>query len=212
MSLRLGDLAPDFAAETTDGSIAFHAWLGSSWGVLFSFPRDFTPVCTTELARLAALRGEFARRDVKIIGLSVDPIAVHAQWADEVKQTQGHALNFPLIADDTKAVANLFGMIHPSSDAGDATTVRSVFVIGPDKKIKLMLTYPASTGRNFDELVRAIDSLQLAAKHQVATPVDWKFGQDVIIAPALSDEAARELFPGGWRTPRPYLRLVPQPK
>lgn len=212
MSLQLGSVAPDFTADTTTGPISFHAWLGTSWGVLFSHPRDFTPVCTTELGRLSALKSEFDKRDVKVIGLSVDPLDAHEKWSNDIKETQGHAPNFPLIADDQRKVANLYGMIHPQSDTSDTTTVRSVFVIGPDKKIKLTLTYPASTGRNFDELLRVIDSLQLTAKHKVATPVDWKYGQDVIIVPSLSDDDAKKLFPNGWKTIRPYLRVVPQPK
>ena len=213
MSLQLGSVAPDFTADTTMGSISFHEWLGSSWGVLFSHPRDFTPVCTTELGRLSALKSEFDKRDVKIIGLSVDPIGAHTQWSNDIKETQGHAPNFPLIADDQREVANLYGMIHPqATDTSDTMTVRSVFVIGPDKKIKLTITYPASTGRNFDELLRVIDSLQLTAKHKVATPVDWKYGQDVIIVPSLSDDDAKKLFPNGWKTIRPYLRVIPQPK
>ncbi len=212
MALQLGDEAPNFTAETTEGPIELHAWLGTSWGVLFSHPRDFTPVCTTELGRLSALKGEFDRRNVKVIGLSVDPLGAHEKWAADIKETQGHALNFPLIADSEKKVANLYGMIHPNSmDSADTMTVRSVFVIGPDKKIKLTITYPASTGRNFDELIRVIDSLQLTAKYKVATPVDWKYGQDVIIVPSVSDADAKVMFPNGWRTVRPYLRVIPQP-
>jgi len=213
MALQLGSDAPDFTAETTSGPISFHQWLGTSWGVLFSHPRDFTPVCTTELGRLSALKSEFDKRDVKIIGLSVDPLGAHNQWANDIKETQGHAPNFPLIADDSRKIANLYGMIHPqATDTSDTMTVRSVFVIGPDKKIKLTLTYPASTGRNFDELLRVIDSLQLTAKYKVATPVDWKYGQDVIIVPSVSDDDAKKLFPNGWKTIRPYLRVIPQPK
>ncbi len=210
MALQLGDEAPNFTAETTEGSVNFHEWIGSGWAVLFSHPKDFTPVCTTELGRLAALKGEFDKRGVKVLGLSVDPLDDHKRWAGDIKETQGHALNFPLIADPERKVANLYGMIHPN--ANDTLTVRSVFVIGPDKKIKLSLTYPASTGRNFDELLRVIDSLQLTAKHKVATPVDWKQGQDVIIVPSVSDADAKNLFPNGWKTVKPYLRLVPQPK
>ena len=210
MALQLGDEAPDFTAETTEVTIHFHQWLGSSWGVLFSHPKDFTPVCTTELGRVSALKPEFDRRNVKVIGLSVDPLGSHKEWAKDILETQGHALNFPLIADHDKAVANKYAMIHPN--ANDTLTVRSVFVVGPDKKIKLTLTYPASTGRNFDELLRVIDSLQLTAKHKVATPVDWKQGGDVIIVPSVSDADAKGLFPGGWKTVRPYLRVVPQPK
>jgi alkyl hydroperoxide reductase subunit AhpC len=210
MALRLGDEAPDFTAETTEGPLHFHQWLGTSWGVLFSHPKDFTPVCTTELGRVSALKGEFEKRGVKVAGLSVDPLDSHQKWAGDIKETQGHALNFPLIADPDKKVANLYDMIHPN--ASDTLTVRSVFVIGPDKKIKLTLTYPASTGRNFDELLRVIDSLQLTAKHKVATPSDWKQGGDVIIVPSVSDADAKAQFPNGWKTLKPYLRVVPQPK
>lgn len=210
MALQLGDEAPDFSAETTEGPIQFHSYLGTGWGVLFSHPKDYTPVCTTELGRVAALKPEFDRRNVKVIGLSVDPLDSHRGWARDIAETQGHALNFPLIADAERKVAHLYGMIHPN--ASDTFTVRSVFVIGPDKKIKLTLTYPASTGRNFDELLRVIDSLQLTARYKVATPSDWKQGEDVIIVPAVSDADAKGLFPGGWETVRPYLRLVPQPK
>lgn len=209
MALQLGDIAPDFEAETTEGKINFHDWLGNSWTVLFSHPKNFTPVCTTELGYTAKLKPEFEKRGVKVIGLSVDPLAAHEKWGDDIKETQGYALNFPLIADADRKVAHLYGMIHPN--ANDTLTVRSVFVIGPDKKIKLTLTYPASTGRNFDEVLRVIDSLQLTAKHQVATPVNWKSGEDVIIVPAVSDEDAKKKFPGGWKTLRPYLRIVPQP-
>ena len=210
MSLRLGDDAPDFTAESTDGPISFHQYLGNGWGVLFSHPKDFTPVCTTELGRVAALKPEFEKRNVKVVGLSVDPLDSHKGWVNDIKETQGHALNFPLLADPDKKVANLYGMIHPN--ASDTTTVRSVFVIGPDKKVKLTLTYPASTGRNFDELLRVIDSLQLTAKHKVATPSDWKQGEDVIIVPSVSDADAKAAYPGGWKTLKPYLRIVPQPK
>jgi len=210
MALQLGDEAPNFTAETTDGEINFHEWLGNGWAVLFSHPKDFTPVCTTELGRLSALKPEFDKRGVKVLGLSVDPLGSHKEWANDIEETQGHALNFPLIADHDKKVANLYGMIHPN--ASDTMTVRSVFVIGPDKKIKLSLTYPASTGRNFDELLRVIDSLQLTAKYKVATPVDWKQGGDVIIVPSVKDEDAKALFPNGWKTLKPYLRVVPQPK
>src|SRR5438067_12609070 len=210
MALQLGDEAPDFTAETTEGTIHFHQWLGNGWGVLFSHPKDFTPVCTTELGRVAALKPEFDKRGVKVIGLSVDPLGSHTEWSKDIKDTTGHSPNFPLIADADRKVANLYGMIHPN--ANDTMTVRSVFVIGPDKKIKLMLTYPASTGRNFDELLRVIDSLQLTAKHKVATPVDWKQGGDVIIVPSVSDNDAKALFPNGWKTVKPYLRVVPQPK
>ncbi|MEW6129958.1 MAG: peroxiredoxin [Acidobacteriota bacterium] len=209
MALRLGDTAPDFAAETTEGAINFHEWLGDSWGVLFSHPKDYTPVCTTELGAAARLKPEFEKRNVKIIGLSVDPLDSHQGWAADIEETQGQALNFPVIADADRKVSDLYDMIHPN--ASDTFTVRSVFVIGPDKKVKLTLTYPASTGRNFDELLRVIDSLQLTAKHSVATPVNWKHGEDVIIVPALSDEQAKEKFPEGWKTLKPYLRVVKQP-
>ena len=208
--LQLGDDVPDFTAETTEGPIRFHEYLGNSWGVLFSHPKDFTPVCTTELGRVSALKPEFDKRNVKVIGLSVDPVGSHKEWAKDIQDTQGHALNFPLIADADKTVANLYGMIHPN--ASDTFTVRSVYVIGPDKKLKLSLTYPASTGRNFDEILRVIDSLQLTAKHKVATPSDWKQGEDVIIVPSVNDNDAKALFPNGWKTVRPYLRVVPQPK
>jgi thioredoxin-dependent peroxiredoxin len=210
MALQLGDEVPDFTAETTEGTIKFHEYLGTGWGVLFSHPKDYTPVCTTELGRVAKLKPEFDKRNVKVIGLSVDPLDSHKGWANDIKETQGHALNFPLIADADKKVSNLYSMIHPN--ASDTMTVRSVFIIGPDKKLKLTLTYPASTGRNFDEILRVIDSLQLTAKHKVATPTDWKQGEDVIIVTAVSDADAKTLFPNGWKTVRPYLRVVPQPK
>ncbi len=210
MTLQLGDDAPDFTAESTDGTIRFHEYLGSGWGVLFSHPKDFTPVCTTELGRVAALKPEFDKRNVKVVGLSVDSLESHRGWVADIQETQGTALNFPLVADPDKKVANLYGMIHPN--ASDSFTVRSVFVIGPDKKLKLSLTYPASTGRNFDEILRVIDSLQLTAKHKVATPSDWKQGNDVIIVPSVSDQDAKALFPDGWKTVKPYLRVVPQPK
>jgi alkyl hydroperoxide reductase subunit AhpC len=209
MALRLGDISPNFTAETTEGQIDFHEWLGNSWGVLFSHPKDFTPVCTTELGEAARLKPEFDRRNVKVIGLSVDPADSHKRWAEDIRETQGSALNFPVIADPNHRVAELYDMIHP--EISDVFTVRSVFIIGPDKKVKLMITYPASTGRNFEEILRVIDSLQLTAKYSVATPVNWKDGDDVIIVPSLSDEAAKEKFPGGWKTIKPYLRLVPQP-
>lgn len=209
MALRLGDIAPDFTAETTEGPISFHEWLGNSWGVLFSHPKDFTPVCTTELGECARLKPEFDRRNVKVIGLSVDPADSHKRWAADIQETQGSALNFPVIADPDHKVAELYDMIHPQ--ISDVFTVRSVFIIGPDKKVKLMITYPASTGRNFDEILRVIDSLQLTAGYSVATPVNWKDGDDVIIVPSLSDEAAKEKFPGGWKTLKPYLRVVQQP-
>jgi alkyl hydroperoxide reductase subunit AhpC len=210
MAIQLGDEAPDFTAETTEGTIKFHEWLGDSWGVLFSHPKDFTPVCTTELGYMARIRPQFDERNVKIIGLSVDPLDSHQSWSKDIEETQGAAPNYPLIADPERKVANLYGMIHPN--ASDTVTVRSVFVIGPDKKVKLTITYPQSTGRNFDEILRVIDSLQLTAKHQVSTPVNWKQGEDVIIIPAVSDEEAQKKFPDGWKTLKPYLRLVAQPK
>lgn len=206
MTLRLGDIAPDFTAETTQGPLSFHTWLGDSWGVLFSHPKDFTPVCTTELGRVAALKPEFDKRNVKIIGLSVDGLGSHEAWGKDIEETQGTAINFPLIADSDRKVSDLYGMIHPN--ANDTLTVRSVFVIGPDKKVKLTLTYPASTGRNFDELLRVIDSLQLTANYKVATPADWKKGNDVIVVPSVSDEDAKKLFPQGFTTVKPYLRTV----
>ncbi len=209
MAVRLGDEAPNFTAETTEGRIDFHAWKGKSWAVLFSHPRDFTPVCTTELGTLAGLRSEFEKRQTKVIGLSVDPLAEHRRWTNDIKDVTGHALNFPLIADPDREVANLYDMIHPN--ASDTATVRSVFVIGPDNKVKLTLTYPASTGRNFQELLRVIDSLQLTATHAVATPADWKQGEDVIIVPAVSDEDATKRFPKGFTAKKPYLRVTAQP-
>ncbi len=209
MTLRLGDVAPDFSAPTTQGEIKFHDWLGDSWGVIFSHPKDFTPVCTTELGRVAKLADQFAKRNVKVIGLSVDPVESHLEWEKDIAETQGTAVNFPMIGDPDKKVADLFDMIHPN--ASDTFTVRSVFVIGPDKKVKLSITYPASTGRNFDEILRVIDSLQLTAKFKVATPVDWKDGDDVIIGAAVTNEEAKELFPQGWTTVKPYLRTLPQP-
>ncbi len=210
MTLQLGDTVPDFRAETTMGPIRFHDWIEGSWAVLFSHPKNFTPVCTTELGDVARLKPEFDRRGVKVIGLSVDELARHSDWEDDIEETQGQRVNFPLIADFDRKVASLYGMIHPN--ASDTMTVRSVFVIGPDKKLKLSLTYPASTGRNFDEILRTIDSLQLTAGHSVATPSNWQPGGDVIIVPSLSDEAAKEKFPNGWKTLKPYLRVVPQPK
>jgi thioredoxin-dependent peroxiredoxin len=210
MAIRLGDTAPDFTADTTEGPLHFYQAIEGSWAVLFSHPKDFTPVCTTELGEASRLKPEFDKRNVKIFGLSVDPIDSHKGWAGDIEETQGHALNFPLIADPDRKVSDLYDMIHPN--ASDTFTVRSVFVIGPDKKVKLTITYPASTGRNFEELLRVIDSLQLTAKHSVATPVNWKHGDDVIIVPALSDEQAKEKFPGGWKTLKPYLRVVGQPK
>ena len=210
MTLQLGDTAPDFEADTTDGTLKFHEWMGDDWAVLFSHPADFTPVCTTELGEVARLKPEFDKRGVKVIGLSVDPLEDHRDWAGDIAETQGHALNFPLVADPDREIADLYGMIHPQAD--DSFTVRSVFVIGPDKKVKLTLTYPASTGRNFEEILRIIDSLQLTADHSVATPVNWQQGEDVIIVPSLSDEEAREKFPKGWETVKPYLRVTPQPQ
>lgn len=209
MAIRLGDTAPDFTAETTEGKIHFHQWLGEGWGVLFSHPRDFTPVCTTELGEVARLKHEFEKRNVKVIGLSVDPVDDHQKWANDIQETQGHALNFPVIADPDRTISNLYDMIHPA--ASDTFTVRSVFVIGPDKKVKLTITYPASTGRNFEEILRVIDSLQLTAKHSVATPVNWKQGEDVIIVPSISDEEAKKKFPAGFKTLKPYLRVTKQP-
>jgi len=210
MSLQLGDIAPDFEAETTQGKIKFHDWLGSSWGVLFSHPKDYTPVCTTELGYTAKLKPEFDKRGVKVIGLSVDALGSHEGWSKDILETQGHAVNFPMIADADRKVSGLYGMIHPN--ASDTFTVRSVFVIDPNKKVRLTITYPASTGRNFDEVLRVIDSLQLTDKHKVATPVNWKQGEDVIIVPSVKDEDAQKLFPKGWKALKPYLRLVPQPK
>ena len=219
MALTINDTAPDFQAETTEGPIRFHEWLGDSWGVLFSHPKDFTPVCTTELGRMAALKPEFDRRGVKVIGLSVDPVENHKKWSIDIAETQGTAPNYPMIGDTDLKISKLYGML-PADTAGtsdgrtpaDNATVRAVFVIGPDKKIKLALIYPMSTGRNFDEILRTIDSLQLTARHKVATPVDWKQGDDVIILGSVSDEDAKKQHPGGWKAPRPYLRIVPQPK
>ncbi|HJV24513.1 MAG TPA: peroxiredoxin [Aromatoleum sp.] len=219
MALRLGDEAPDFTAATTQGSIDFHDWIGDGWAILFSHPKDFTPVCTTELGYMAGLQAEFAKRNTKIIGLSVDSVADHERWAKDIEETQGHRVDYPMIGDPDLKVAKLYDMIHPNAmgtaqerTAQDNLTVRSVFVIGPDKKIKMMLTYPMSSGRNFDEVLRVLDSIQLTAKHKVATPANWKPGQDVIIVPSVSDEEARTRFPDGWKAPKPYLRIVPQPK
>ncbi len=209
MAIRLGDTAPDFTAESTAGTINFHEYLGDSWGILFSHPKDFTPVCTTELGRVAALKSEFDKRNVKVAGLSVDGLSDHEGWSKDIEEVTGNALNFPLIADPDRTVSNLYDMIHPNAD--DTFTVRSVFVIGPDKKVKLTITYPASTGRNFDEVLRVIDSLQLTSNHQVATPVDWKHGESVIIVPTISDEQAKEQFPAGWNALKPYLRVTEQP-
>lgn len=210
MSLRIGDLAPDFTQDSTEGKISFHQWLGGSWGVLFSHPRDFTPVCTTELGRLAKLKPDFDKRNVKVLGLSVDSVEDHKRWAGDIAETQGCALNFPLLGDVDRKVAQLYDMIHPN--ANDTLTVRSVFVVDPNKKIRLILTYPASTGRNFDELLRTIDSLQLTDKHKVATPANWKHGEDVIIVPSLSDDDAKKMFPQGWKAVKPYLRVTQMPR
>jgi thioredoxin-dependent peroxiredoxin len=219
MALQIGDTAPDFEAETTEGRIKFHDWIGDSWAVLFSHPKDFTPVCTTELGYMASIKPEFDRRGVKIVGLSVDPVDRHAEWAKDIEETQGTAPNYPVIADTDFNVSKLYGML-PAATEGDPTartpadnqTVRNVFVIGPDKKVKLILIYPMTTGRNFDEVLRVIDSLQLTAKHKVATPANWKAGEDVIIAGSVSDEEAKETYPDGWESPRPYIRIVHQPK
>ncbi len=219
MTLQIGDVAPDFEAETTEGTIKFHDWIGDSWAVLFSHPRNFTPVCTTELGYMASIKPEFDRRGVKIIGLSVDPVANHEKWAADIAETQGAAPNYPLIGDGDFEVSKLYGML-PADTGGDPTertpaanqTVRNVFVVGPDKKIKLVLVYPMTTGRNFDEVLRVIDSLQLTAEHKVATPANWKEGDDVIIAGSVSDDEARETYPDGWESPRPYIRIVPQPR
>src|SRR5213595_3219580 len=209
MALQINDTAPDFEAETTEGKIRFHDWIGNNWAVLFSHPKDFTPVCTTELGYVARLKPEFDKRGVKVIGLSVDPADSHKRWAEDIKETQGSALNFPVIADPDHTVAELYDMIHP--EISDVFTVRSVFIIGPDKKVKLMITYPASTGRNFAEILRVIDSLQLTAQYSVATPVNWKDGDDCIIVPAVTNEQAKEKFPAGWKEVKPYLRITPQP-
>lgn len=208
-TLQLGDTAPNFTAQTTEGEISFHSWLGNSWGILFSHPKDFTPVCTTELGAAAKLKSEFDKRNCKMIALSVDPIDDHNEWINDINETQHTTVNFPIIADEDRKVSGLYGMIHPKAD--NTFTVRSVFVVGPDKKIKLMITYPASTGRNFDEILRVIDSLQLTAQYQVATPVNWKQGDRCVIVPSLSDAEAKTKFPKGWETIKPYLRLTPQP-
>ncbi len=218
MTIRLGDTAPDFQADTTQGKISFHQWLGSSWGVLFSHPKDFTPICTTELGYMAKLKPEFDKRGVKIIGLSVDPVDRHALWARDIAETQGTAPNFPMIGDPTLAISKLYDMLP--NEAGDSCegrtpadnqTVRNVYVIGPDKKIKLMIAYPMTTGRNFDEVLRVVDSLQLTAKHRVATPVNWRQGEDVIIAGSVTNDEAKQIYPKGWKEPKPYIRIVPQP-
>jgi thioredoxin-dependent peroxiredoxin len=219
MALRIGDEAPDFTAETTAGKIRFHDWIGDGWAILFSHPKDFTPVCTTELGYMARLKPEFDRRNTKILGLSIDPVSDHDRWMKDIEETQGHAVNYPLIGDSELTVAKLYDMIHPNASgtagprtAADNATVRSLFLIGPDKKIKAMLTYPMSSGRNFDEVLRLLDSIQLTAKHKVATPVNWKQGDDVIILASVPEAEAKERFPGGWKAPKPYLRIVPQPK
>lgn len=219
MSLRIGDEAPDFVAKTTEGELSFHDWIGESWAVLFSHPKDFTPVCTTELGYMAKLKPEFEQRNTKVIGLSVDPVENHASWSKDIEETQGIAPNYPMIGDTELEVSKLYNMLPATAGASsegrtamDNAAVRTVYVVGPDKKIKLMIAYPMSTGRNFDEILRVLDSLQLTAKHQVATPVNWQEGDDVIIVPAVSDEAAKEKYPNGWKAPKPYLRIVPQPK
>ena len=210
MTLRLGDTAPDFTADTTAGRISFHEWIGDGWAILFSHPRDFTPVCTTELGYVARLKPEFDKRHVKTIGLSIDPVESHKGWVEDIRETQGHAPNFPIVADPERKVADLYGMMHPAHD--EVYTVRTVFVIDPKKKIRLMITYPQTTGRNFDEILRVVDSLQLTARHKVATPANWKQGGDVIIAGSVSDEDAKKTYPNGWKSPKPYIRIVPQPR
>ena len=219
MTLRINSEAPNFTAQTTQGTIDFHEWVGDGWAILFSHPKDFTPVCTTELGYMAGLQPEFAKRNCKILGLSVDPVDNHAEWAKDIEETQGHAVKYPLIGDPELKVAKLYDMLPAEAGnaaegrtAADNATVRSVFIVGPDKTIKAMLTYPMSTGRNFDEVLRLLDSCQLTAKHKVATPVNWRQGEDVIIVPAVSDEDAKQKFPNGWRAPKPYLRIVPQPE
>jgi thioredoxin-dependent peroxiredoxin len=219
MALQLGEVAPDFEAETTSGPIRFHDWIGDSWAVLFSHPKDFTPVCTTELGYMAKLKPEFDKRNTKIIGLSVDPVDRHSKWSEDIKETQGYAPNYPMIGDTDLKVSKLYGMLPASLSGGaegrtaaDNMTVRNVFVIGPDKKVKLIIVYPMTTGRNFDEVLRVIDSLQLTAKHKVATPVNWKHGEDVIIAGSVSDDDAKKTYPDGWKAPKPYIRIVPQPR
>jgi len=219
MALHIGEEAPNFTAETTEGTINFHEWIGNGWAILFSHPKDFTPVCTTELGYMARLKGDFDKRNCKVMGLSIDPVTDHKKWAKDIEETQGHAVNYPIIGDFDLKVAKLYDMIHPDAagssegrTAADNQTVRSVFMVGPDKKIKLMLTYPMTTGRNFDEVLRVLDSMQLTAKHQVATPVNWKQGDDVIIVTSVSDEDAKKKYPQGWKSLRPYLRLVSQPK
>ncbi|RUW74394.1 peroxiredoxin [Mesorhizobium sp. M4B.F.Ca.ET.049.02.1.2] len=218
MSIRINDTAPDFEAETTQGQISFHSWLGESWGVLFSHPKDFTPICTTELGYMAKLKPEFDKRNVKIIGLSVDPVDRHQSWAMDIEETQGHAPNYPMIGDPTLAISKLYDMLPATvgdtsegRTAADNQTVRNVYVIGPDKKVKLLISYPMTTGRNFDEILRVIDSLQLTAKHRVATPVNWRQGEDVVIAGSVSNDEAAKIYPNGWKAPKPYIRIVPQP-
>ena len=218
MTLRINSTAPDFKAETTQGPIEFHKWIGDGWAILFSHPKDFTPVCTTELGYMAGLKPEFDKRNTKILGLSVDPVSDHKRWVGDIEETQGHAVTYPLIGDRDLKVAMLYDMIHPNASAtqprtaADNATVRSVFLIGPDKKVKATLTYPMSTGRNFDEVLRLLDSIQLTAKHKVATPVNWKQGEDVIIVPSVSDDEAKQKYPQGWKSPKPYIRVIPQPK
>ncbi|MBB3239679.1 alkyl hydroperoxide reductase subunit AhpC [Pseudomonas sp. Tn43] len=217
MAIRIGDEAPDFTAESTEGPLHFHEWIGDKWAILFSHPKDFTPVCTTELGYMAGLKPEFDKRNTKIVGLSVDPVSNHQSWAKDIEETQGHAVNYPMIGDENLVVAKLYDMIHPNASGGartavDNATVRSVFIIGPDKKVKAMLIYPMSAGRNFDEVLRLLDSLQLNAKHTVATPVNWRPGEDVIIPTSVSDEDARKKYPDGFKTLKPYLRMVAQPK
>ena len=219
MSIRIGDQAPNFKANTTEGPIDFHQWIGDSWAVLFSHPKDFTPVCTTELGYMAKLKPEFDKRGVKVIGLSVDPVDKHAQWANDIKETQGHAPNYPMIGDVDLSISKAYDMLPADLEGScegrtpaDNQTVRNVFVIGPDKKVKLQIAYPMTTGRNFDEVLRVVDSLQLTAKHKVSTPVNWKQGEDVIIAGSVSDDEAKKTYPNGWKAPKPYMRIVPQPK
>ncbi len=219
MSLRINSEAPNFTAETTQGPVSFHDWIGNGWAILFSHPKDFTPVCTTELGYMARLAPEFAKRNTKVIGLSVDPVDNHKRWSKDIEETQGYAVNYPMIGDPQLKVAKLYDMLPEGAGAtsegrtaADNATVRSVFIIGPDKKIKAMLTYPMSSGRNFDEVLRLLDSCQLTAKHQVATPVNWKNGEDVIIVPSVTDEQAKQKYPNGWKAPKPYLRIVPQPR
>jgi len=219
MSLQIGQVVPDFEADTTDGHIKFHDWIGDSWAVLFSHPKDFTPVCTTELGAMAKLKSEFDKRNTKVIGLSVDPVSSHTKWAEDIRETQGTAPNYPMIGDTTLAISKLYGMLPASTEgtcdgrtSADNQTVRNVFVIGPDKKVKLLIAYPMTTGRNFDEVLRVIDSLQLTARHKVATPANWKQGDDVIIAGSVSDDDAKKTYPDGWKAPRPYIRIVPAPK